>query len=147
MAVAVFDFTAWITRYPEFASVDPATAQEYFDDACMLLDNTDCSRVQDVVRRLRLLNMLTAHIAKLSLPEAQGGQGIVGRISGATEGSVSVQTDMGTVTSALQVYFQQTQYGAQYWASTAGYRLGGHWRPGPRPALGVPGFPGNGWLR
>ena len=142
--VAVFDYAAWIARYPEFASVTSDQANEFFLDACMLLDNTPCSVVQDVTQRLRLLNGLTAHIAKLSIPSEEGGQGVVGRIASASEGSVTLSTDMGTVTSASQAYFNQTPYGAQYWASMRGYRMGGHWRPGCNPNLGVPGYPGSG---
>jgi hypothetical protein len=82
--------------------------------------------------RAALLNMLVAHLAQLNLP-AGGGDGsaggtnaaapspLVGRITNATEGSVSVQTQMDLPLGSAQ-WFNQTPYGAQFWAATAAYR-------------------------
>lgn len=147
MAVAVFNYATWSARYPELAAtvgVDLATA--YFGEAGLLLNNTDTSLVCDVNVRLTLLNMITAHIAALNRPSTLGGTDpqtdLVGRISNATEGSVSVATDYGQV-SASSAYWLQTKYGAQYWQATAKYRTA-HYRPGRRRNLGVPGFRGAG---
>lgn len=132
MAVAVFDYALWAARYPTLATkVDVSLAGLYFSEATLILNNSDCSLVADVGQRLALLNMLVAHIATLNLSEADGGTGMIGRISKATEGSVSVEATLGTL-SAQATYFGQTPYGLQYWRATAQYRTF-QYRPGPRP--------------
>lgn len=136
MTVVAFDYNAWITRFPEFASVPADLAQLYFGEASILLDNTDCSPVQDPNIRAVLLNLLTAHIAKLNAPiDGQAGGangGMVGRINSATEGSVSVGAEGSPIGTGDEMYYMQTQYGAMYWALTARYRT---WRYylGPQP--------------
>lgn len=143
MGIAVFDPTAFKARYPEFAAADDAWLSELFQDATLYLDNTDCSIIQDVDRRLRLLNMIVAHLVKLSATAADhaaGGQETVGRITSATQGSVSVSTDY-KANSESASFWTQTQYGAQYWNATRGARTFRH-VPGPRRYMGVPGAPG-----
>lgn len=136
MTVAVFDYSTWAARYPELAtSVDAALGGAYFAEAGLYLDNTDYSRVQDVGIRGVLLNMLTAHIAALSGATAAGAQGLVGRISSVSEGSVSISTELQTPGGAA--WFAQTKYGLMYWQATAQYRTM-QYRPGPRPFLGLP---------
>jgi hypothetical protein len=48
--------------------------------------------------------------------------GVVGRISDASEGDVSVSAQWEMPPSANAAYFLQTKYGAQYWTMTARYR-------------------------
>lgn len=48
--------------------------------------------------------------------------GVVGRISDASEGDVSVSAQWEAPPNANQAYFVQTKYGAQYWTMTAKYR-------------------------
>lgn len=134
MGVAVFDYVVWAARYPELAaSVDATLAGAYFTEAGLYLDNTDASVVQDVPTRLLLLNMLVAHIAILN-GAARGG--LVGRVSTATEGSVTVNAELATPGTAA--WFAQTQPGASFWQATTAYRTM-RYAPGPRPFLGVPG--------
>lgn len=123
MGVVTFDYAVWSARYPELVpSTPPATAQLYFQEATLYLANTEASPVQDLARRALLLNMLTAHIAALN--GALGGQassGLVGRITSATQGSVSVTVD-GLGGGANAAWFQQTRYGAAYWQLTGNLR-------------------------
>lgn len=151
MAIAVFEYAAWAARYPQIAaSVDEALATLYFNEATLYLSNDDCSLVQDVARRLTLLNMITAHIAMLNA--VIGGvvpSGLVGQILKATEGTVSVDVaPVGSGNSALAAWFSQTAPGFQFWAVTANLRTM-HYRPGPRPSFEP--FPyyggGYGWRR
>jgi hypothetical protein len=124
MAIAVFNYGAWSARYPEFVgAVTPDAAALYFAEAGLYLDNTDGSIVQNVGQRLVLFNMLTAHIAALSGGLEPGGapSGIVGRISSASEGSVSVSSETGLMPGTA-VWFQQTSYGLSYWQATKPYR-------------------------
>lgn len=118
MAIAVFDYTAWVTRYPEFGAVSAERAALFFAEAGLYLNNTDCSPVSDVSTRLMLLNMVTAHIAALSgALSADGKPGLVGRVSSATEGSVSVSTDLGGIPGSA-AWFAQTAYGLNFWQAT-----------------------------
>lgn len=138
MAVASFNYSLWAARYPALAAVvaEPL-ATAYFGEAGIYLDNTDCSLVQDVNVRLTLLNLLTAHIAALNGATASGAAGLVGRVSSATEGSVTINADLQTRPGTEQ-WYAQTPYGLQYWAATAAYRTAVY-VPGPQPYLGVPG--------
>lgn len=120
--VVVFDPASFKDRYPEFSTVSDTLLQAYFDEATIYLANTEDSRVQDVVQRAVLLNMLVAHIAQLNVGSAtQPASPLVGRVNTATEGSVSVGTDMGVVPFTA-AWFLQTKYGASFWQATARYR-------------------------
>lgn len=122
MGIVVFDVAAFRRRYPEFSSVPDSLLNEYFAEATIYLDNTDGSRVSDVGQRAVLLNMLTAHITKLnSGSDGEPANDLVGRISSATQGSVSVSTDMGPMTNT-EAWYAQTKYGAAYWQATSPYR-------------------------
>lgn len=123
MAIAVFDYTAWITRYPEFGAVGEQRAALFFAEAGLYLDNTDASPVGDVTVRLLLLNMLTAHIAVGAGALSPGGtpDGMVGRVSSATEGGVTVSFDTG-LEAGTAAWFQQTSYGFAFWQATKGLR-------------------------
>lgn len=124
--VVDFDYGAWSLRYPELAaSVSAPVAQLYFNEAGLYCDNTACSPVKDALpggQRAMLLNMLTAHIAALNSQLAgQASSPLVGRISNATEGSVSVQAQMDYPPGSPQ-WFMQTKYGASFWQASAAYR-------------------------
>ena len=120
--IVAFDPTAFKARYPEFVNVSDALLQDYFGEATIYLANTEDSRVQDVAQRGVLLNMLVAHIAQLNAGSTtQPASPLVGRVNTATEGSVSVGTDMGVVPFTA-AWFLQTKYGASFWQATARYR-------------------------
>lgn len=120
MAVVVFDETAFKARYPEFSALTGAALSAYFTEATIYLNNTEASPVTDEAQRAILLNMLVAHIAFLD-SSSSANSGLVGRIASATEGSVSVTTDVGPMTGS-QAWFMQSRYGAAYWQATASYR-------------------------
>lgn len=132
MAVAVFDYVAWLLRYPEFGSVPQQLATMYFGEAGLYLSNTDQSPVQNVNQRLTFLNMLTAHIAALNAPiNGQPSSPLVGRITSATEGSVTVQATMDYPPGSPQ-WFGQTKYGSAFWQATASLRTARYFAPPPR---------------
>lgn len=124
MSIVVFDTVAFVARYPEFSTVTAPVLGAYFSEATMYLDNTDASRVSDLGQRTVLLNMLTAHIAAMngSGVSGNGASGMVGRISTASEGSVSASADFVAATNGTQAWYYQTQYGTAYWAATARFR-------------------------
>ena len=128
MASVVFDPARFVQRYPVFApynTANPDGLQMFFDDATLYLNNTDCSPITDLTRREALLWMVTAHLAQLGGVLAPGGVGStgtqVGRVADGTEGSVHVRFDMGS-TTGVAAFWNQTQFGAQYWAATKRYR-------------------------
>lgn len=134
MAVVIFDVAKFRARYPEFASVSDELLEAYFTEATVYLNNTDSSPVTDVNKRAVFLNMLVAHIAAIS--SGVGGQaasGLVGRVTSASEGSVSVSVDAGPSSSASWWYLQ-TPYGAQYWQATLPYRTI-RYLPGGSPSM------------
>lgn len=133
MAIAVFDYTAWVQRYPEFGGrVDADRAASLFAEAGLYLDNTDASRVEDPAQRLILLNMVVAHLAALSGALEDGGKptGLVGRVTSATQGSVSVSVDTGLMPGAA-AWWNQTPYGLSFWAATRRYRQAVYRAPAP----------------
>jgi hypothetical protein len=126
--VVTFDVAAFVARYPQFAAyntANPGMLQLFFNEATLLLKNTPTSLVRDLTERAMLLNMITAHLALLAGVLAPGGAGStagqVGRVSSATEGTVSATLDMGAV-YGKEAWWLQSQYGATYWQMTAKYR-------------------------
>ncbi|WP_233867119.1 DUF4054 domain-containing protein [Paraburkholderia adhaesiva] len=133
----VFSYRTWAARYPSLAaSVKPKQAQAYFGEAQLFCDNTPMSPVRNLAIRATLLNLLVAHLAMLNMPQgtasgatsggstsaaSAGPSPLVGRITSATEGSVSVATQMDVPPGSAQ-WFNQTPYGAEFWAATAAYR-------------------------
>lgn len=119
MPVAVFNPTLFKVRYPQFANVLDGTLGAYFLEAGLYLNNTDCSRVRDVTKRLLLLNMLVAHISELNGDLSADGQAKpVGRVSQAAEGSVSASLEYSPPVAGSAPWFNQTQFGAAFWAAT-----------------------------
>jgi hypothetical protein len=125
-----FDYSLWVLTFPEFASVKQPTAETYFAYAEIVQRNDGTGPVSSDKVQLQLLNLLTAHVCALytqGLGEAYPGaprsvNSLVGRISSATEGSVTVSTDYGANVSPNAAWFLQTKYGAMWWAMTAQYR-------------------------
>lgn len=107
--------------FPEFATVANGRLQLNFMQATLLLNNSCGSLVCDAVTRETLLNLLTAHVTALfDGVNGQAPAGIVGRLSNATEGSVSVGTEYPT--NPDEAWYVQTQWGAMYWTATARWR-------------------------
>lgn len=120
MPVVIFNPTLFKVRYPEFAAVSDDLLTAFFAEAGIYLNNTDCSIVQDIARRTVFLNMLTAHIASLSGATTSDGQPKpVGRLSDASEGSVSARFDYTPATPGSGAWFNQTPYGAAFWQGTS----------------------------
>lgn len=153
MAIVVFDPAAFKLAYPEFAAVSDARCTALFDIAqYSLLDNTDNSPVMDINFRTSLFYMIEAHLLLL-----YGGDPTVrpdgtldttppGRISSATEGTVTVASeyDIGQG-GASSAWWTQTKYGALFWTATVRFRsfkyiANGSSGVGYSKAYGVPPF-------
>lgn len=154
-----FDYEYFQRRYPELSEwVSPDMGQGYFDlatgffaadnggvpmsDSWLawsggLLPPIRQSVFIPIETRQRLLGLLTAHIAKLFAPiNGVASPDFVGRISNASEGSVSVGIDFPGVTPN-GAWYQTTKYGAMFWALTARYRTMRYF-PGRQPFREMP---------
>jgi len=135
---AVSSGTAMMAVVPQISA---AQAQLYFNQATLFLRNDGGGRVCDPTIQAMLLNMVVAHIAWLNYPLSQNGGAsspLVGRINSASEGSVSISSENNFPPGTVQ-WWQQTKYGAAFWAATAAYRTGFYTRA-PQRTFG-PIFP------
>jgi hypothetical protein len=122
LGIVAFSPTAFKAAFPAFATIPDVALEMNFGFAELQINNTYCSVVCDVGTRANLLNLVTAHItALLNGVNGQAPTGLVGRVSGATQGSVSVQTDFKAESEAAS-YFAQTPWGALFWQLSVRYR-------------------------
>ena len=139
--VVQFNYSEWALYFPELAgSITSAQAQLYFNRAQLFCDNSPCSIIQNLCEREILLNLATAHVATLMAPlNGAPSSPLVGRINNATEGSVTVATQLDVPTGCPQ-YLAQSKYGIEFYNATAKYRMMSY-VPGPRsnPASFIPG--------
>ena len=117
--VVEFNVNKFRSLYPNLKATDDQL-NWYFIEAAMLLNNTSKSCVKSLAEREVLLFLLVAHFAVLQ-QRVEGDNEVVGRISSASQGSVSVSLDNGQTTLSDK-WYQQTPYGSKYWALTAKYR-------------------------
>lgn len=133
MSIVVFSYADWVATYPQFATtVNEAQGQSCFDQATLYCANTDCAVVPyhptlspPITVRQSILYLLTAHIGQLQYGAMIGGSlvpagALVGRVSSATQGSVSVSTDMRG--PEIASWFNQTQFGAMAFQAMAQFR-------------------------
>lgn len=128
MAVVTLDIASFRAMYPEFSNVPDATLPFLFDQSTDYLNNTDYSLVDDVVKRERLLYILMAHLAYVRYGDnrKRGGSGMVGRIASATQGSVSVSSDLGPI-EFRYAWYTQSPYGMDFWQATKVYRMANYY--------------------
>lgn len=136
------DYNGFVLRYPQFVSpggsqpVTEALYDLYFNEATIYQANNGAGPITDSGRALMLMQMLIAHIAALNTATSDGQDAspIVGRVSNATEGSVTVASENNYPPGTVQ-WYQQTKFGSAWWAATAQYRT---MRYLPGPVMGVP---------
>lgn len=135
--IVSFSPSAFVAAYPCFAKVPDAALSFNFSLACLQLGNSYGSQVRDEPTRAALLNLLTAHITALlnGVDGAPPSPTLVGRITSANQGSVSVSTEFQSQDEAA-AFYNQTQWGATYWRVTAAFRLGGHYVRSPYKGAG-----------
>jgi len=126
MSVVVFSYTDFIAQFPNLASVGPTLLGMYFTMAGDFVNNTDCSIVPDCPPqaglRTRVLYLTTAHLATIfATINGQSPSGLVGRVSDATEGSVSVATNLDIASQGAQ-WWLQSPYGFAAWQALAPFR-------------------------
>ena len=122
--IVQFDYSAWAALFPQFSNV---TEQQITGPVFLLAEqycrNDGGGPVCNAAVQTELLNLMVAHIAQLLYGSTtQPVSPLVGRVSNATEGSVSVGVEFPT--TPQKAWFLQTQYGAMYWQLSLPYRLG-----------------------
>lgn len=127
-ARAALTYEDWIAAYDVFADTvsDTAFSDVVLTTAEMFHANDGKGPVRSAKTQKVLLGLMCAHVAMLlfgtSAQKASASSGQVGRVSSASEGSVSVSMDFPTASTASEAWYLQTQYGATYWALSAPYR-------------------------
>jgi len=130
MTTIEFNIAEFRIRFPEFSDVlkFPDVRLEFFwFEATCLISDQDCGRLTGKCRELAI-QLLTAHIAKLSEEEAEGG----GIVQSATIDKVSVTLKYPEFRTQSQWWFYQTPYGSQYYTMLIIRSIGG-WNVGGRP--------------
>ena len=137
----LFDYAGWSAAFPAFANISPSDAQSYYDTAAMYCANSTtnpafCTQVAQgstsVPLLQRLLWLLTCHLAWLgAFRDANGNPSstgtvpappLVGRVSSASEGSVSISSELETNGYPIPAFFTQTPWGLQFYQATAQFR-------------------------
>lgn len=133
MASVTLDAAEFKALYPEFDYLEDAQINNLFLAAQLYLDNSNCSIVTDEAKRKYLMYLLTAHLAYMRYGDKDGNggnSGLVGRLSSATEGSVSVSADLGSGAEFRYAWYTQSPYGLDYWQATKIYRMGNYYPGG-----------------
>jgi hypothetical protein len=131
-----FNYPAFQALFPTLATVPQNTAQAYFDQAGLYHDNSGIGQPLDPTIQSGLMNLMTAHlIARYVAINGVVPTQLVGPISNATEGSVSVGVKVPEV-PGTQAWLLTTPYGYDYWYATAPYRTM-RYRAGPQRFFGV----------
>jgi hypothetical protein len=141
----VFDYPTWIAMFPELSGITEPAATGYFSFATVFIRNDGTYPVKDQTLLQNLLYLTTAHIARLlsnrtnGVPTTGGietAPPIVGRINNASEGSVSVATEMPNQPPSA-AWWNQTTYGAMVWRMLAPFRTM-RYVPAPRRIYNPP---------
>jgi hypothetical protein len=150
MAVVAFSFPQFIARFPAYATQDPNYLQALFNEAGLYVDNTDCSVICNVTLRAMILNLTLAHLLALyATVNGQTPSTIPGRISDATQGSVSVGATLDYPPGSAQ-WWASSVPGAAAYAALTPYRTARYF-PGyvrnidPLAPIFIGGAPGIGY--
>lgn len=119
--VVEFDVAEFRSMYPKITATD-AQLEMLFYEAEILFPNGSNSCEKNLKKRKVMLYLIVAHLATLQA-QIDSGNMLVGRLASASEGSVSVSSDYGTL-SKDEKFWAQTLYGAKFWKMTAYYRTG-----------------------
>lgn len=144
--IVTFDDAEFVAAWPEFTGIASAAAQNQFNLAQLILNNTCKSVIQDANERMTLLYLLTAHLVFLNCGTNDGAgnvtppYSVVGRIASATEGTVTAGVEYSSQVSESEAFFIQTKYGAQFWQMILPYRSFTY-TPPPASGPNGPGFP------
>jgi hypothetical protein len=143
------------SAFGEFAACSDAQIGNWFARASFICGDSACNVLNQTPGLLgNCLYLLTAHIGWLNAPRDGNGNpaasgapapAIVGRVNSASEGSVSVGSEMGDVNagSPSQAWYMQSKYGSEYWTATGIVRMGRYYGRLRLPASPVYPYRGN----
>lgn len=126
--IVTFDVENFRARFPHLTSISDATLQACFDDVCEIYGNTDATSpfpydpAQNIFKRRIFLYAATCHIATLE-QWSQSGQ--EGRITNASQGSVSSTFDLYKANKETPDWWNQTLCGQQAWRMLKALLCGG----------------------
>lgn len=125
--VVTFNAATWKAMFPQFDAVPDPVANGYFLRAGLLFTNSASNPAYRDGNMETLFYLLVSHIATLSAPAGAAGTTpsgpqLVGRLTSASQGSVSVGAQWDGSGSPSEAWFLQTQFGAEFWQATAQYR-------------------------
>lgn len=120
--VVTFNYTNWAALFPQFSNL---TEQQVTGPVLTLAEqycrNDGGGPVTNEALQTEMLNLMVAHVAQILYGSTtQPVAPTVGRLSSATEGSVSASFDFPT--TPTNAWFLQTPYGAAYWQLTTPFR-------------------------
>lgn len=129
-------YSDWTTQFPMLA---PYINEAQFDSCFVLAQlyqaNDGCGPINDCTLALTLMYLMISFIAVLTYPTTgptatpDPASPLVGRVSNATEGSVSVAAQYEQPPGTAQ-FFAQNQWGALWWSATSQFRTF-RYAPGP----------------
>ncbi len=115
-----FNIAAWRGQYPRFNLTDDQI-QGYVEQSYLYYDDCCGRKPPCPTKRQQLRFLLVAHIAELE-SRSSSGAGMVGAITNASEGSVSIGTATLGDMAGMNAYFAQTPYGLAFWQATLSLR-------------------------
>lgn len=143
-----FDYAAWTALFPQFSNLtEQQVTQVILPLAEQYNRNDGGGPINSPELQTQALNLMVAHCAQILFGTAGTGgpSGLVGRVSSATEGSVSVQTEFPS--SPAAAWYNQTPFGAAWWVLIKPFRLHLYLpkitqqvQPVNLPGFGWPGF-------
>lgn len=120
--ITAFDYGEWVVRAPALTQVPESAVIGILPiaDAYWRNDGTSPATTPELQKTIYYL--IIAHLVQLmyGTGATSNPSGIVGRITSASEGSVSVSSEWPTNPS--NAWYLQTTYGAAFWQLTAAYR-------------------------
>ena len=136
--IVTFNYATWVQLFPQFAYLNITQAQLYWSLATQVHRNDGGGPITDPETQTNLLNLATAHIVQLFAPNPTNtgfnrDPNVVGRITNASEGSVSVATEMTLPPNANASWWNQTQPGSLYWLVSAPFRTMRYIHATPKP--------------
>ncbi len=128
MAKVKFDYDLFCGQFPHIKLPSMGELAGLWELAEAYVGNDQNSPIpydpdNGVHTRRVALYLALAHL--IQLRQLTANSGLAGRITSATEGSVTVSVEAYTANSLNAQWWSQTNEGAQYWMLTAAYRLGG----------------------
>ncbi len=126
--IVTFDVDGFRARFPHLTDISDATLSAVFDDVCTMYGNTDDKSLfaydpdQGIYSRRTFLYAATCHLATL---EQWQKNGQTGRITNASQGSVSTAFDLYKSNKDLPDWWNQTLCGQQAWRMLSALTKGG----------------------